>query len=452
MDAIAAFAEHVTRTRFSDLPADAVRAAKIFILDTLGVGIAGSSGPMARDLGQVQEAWGEGGAARVWGCGRRLPASAAAMCNAYQVHNSEFDCVHDEAVVHAVTVALPVAVAGAERLKGVDGKDLILAVTLGVDLAAGLGVAAKTGLRFFRPATAGAFGGTAALGKLMRLDRSAMINAFSMAYGQVCGTMQAHAEGSMLLAMQMGFNARNAVVACDLAARGFDGPQNVLEGPFGYFKLIETDGDAARVTRDLGRRWFITELSHKPVPSGRATHGIIEACLEIRRQHGFAASAIESVTARVPALVHHLVGRPPQERMTTNYARLCASYLAARGLLNGSVGLEDFRPDAYLDPETQALARRIAIEPRDVGNPNALTPLEVEIVLRDGSRHVSRLDVVYGSPAKPLSRGDHLAKFRRNCATAVHPLAPDKAERMIERVDRLEEIADVAELVDLAVA
>ena len=32
--------------------------------------------------------------------------------------------------------------------------------------------------------------------------------------------MQAHTEGSSLLAMQMGFNARNAVVACDLAAQG----------------------------------------------------------------------------------------------------------------------------------------------------------------------------------------------------------------------------------------
>ena len=289
--------------------------------------------------------------------------------------------MHEEAVVHAMTVVLPVALAGAERKKGVSGRDLITAVTLGVDVAAGLGVAATTGLRFFRPATAGAFGGTAALGKLMGLDRPAMINAFSIAYGQCCGTMQAHSEGSMLLAMQMGFNARNAVVACDLAARGFDGPKNVLEGPFGYFKLIETDGEPMRVARDLGRRWFITELAHKPFPSGRATHGIIEACLELRRQHGCQAPAIDRVTARVPPLVHHLVGRPPHEQMSINYARLCAPYLAARALLKGGVGFEDFTPQAYRDAQTQGLARRIAIEVRDAGDPNALTPVEVEIAI-----------------------------------------------------------------------
>jgi aconitate decarboxylase len=449
MDAIAAFADHVVRTRFRDLPSNAIEAAKTFILDTLGVGIAGSTGPMARELAEMQESGGDRGQPRVWGNGKRLPAPAAAMCNAYQVHNSEFDCVHEEAVVHAMTVVLPVALAGAERMQGVGGKDLITAVALGVDVAAGLGVAANTGLRFFRPATAGGFGGTAALGKLMGLDQRAMINAFSIAYGQCSGTMQAHTEGSALLAMQVGFNARNAVVACNLAARGFDGPKNVLEGPFGYFKLIETSGAPARVAQELGRHWFITELAHKPFPSGRATHGIIEACLELQQRHGYQAAAIDRVTARVPPLVHHLVGRPLLEDMSINYARLCARYLAAYALLKGGVGYEDFTSQAYRDAQRQALAQRILIEVQDAGDPNALTPIEVEIDLYDGTRHTARLDVVLGNPAKPLSRDDQLQKFQRNCQSAARPLPRDAVERLIERIDCLEEVADVAEVADL---
>src|ERR1700680_3822811 len=114
MDTIAAFADHVVRTGFHDLPGDAVKAAKTFILDTLGVGMAGSGGPMACELAEMQESWGQRGEAHVWGNGKHLPAPAAAMCNAYQAHNSEFDCVHEEAVVHAMTVVLPVAIAGAE--------------------------------------------------------------------------------------------------------------------------------------------------------------------------------------------------------------------------------------------------------------------------------------------------------------------------------------------------
>ena len=449
MDAISTFADHVVATRFDDIPGSAVDAAKVFILDTLGVGLAGSSGPMAHELAAASSAWGQGAEARIWGMGIPRPAPAAAMCNAYQAHNSEFDCVHEEAVVHAMTVVLPVAIAGAERAKKVDGAELIAAVVVGVDVAAGLGVAATTGLRFFRPATAGALGATAALGKLMGFDRSAMINAFSIAYAQLCGTMQAHTEGSALLAMQMGFAARNAIVACDLAARGFDGPKNVLEGPFGYFKLFEPDGAPARVLQDLGRRWFIAELAHKPFPSGRATHGIVEACLALRRAHRLDPEAIARVTAQVPPLVRHLVGRAPHEEMKTNYARLCAPYVAACALRSGAVGLADFTPEAYRDGPTQALARRVSLEVRDAGNPNALAPVEVEIALRDGTRHSTRIEAVYGNPKKPLSRADHLAKFRNNCAAAAYPVPPEYMERLIERIDRLEEVADVTELVDL---
>jgi hypothetical protein len=50
----------------------AVNAAKTFILDTLGVGLAGSSGPKARELVRAQSLWGSGDDGRA----RALAASA----------------------------------------------------------------------------------------------------------------------------------------------------------------------------------------------------------------------------------------------------------------------------------------------------------------------------------------------------------------------------------------
>ena len=453
MDAIAAFAEHVAERSYRDLPDAAVNAAKTFILDTLGVGLVGSSGPKAHELARIQSLWGSGDDARVWSTGERLPAPAAAFCNAYQVHNAEFDCVHEAAVAHVMTVVLPVALAGAERMakiegRPIDGRRLIEAVVLGVDVAASLGLAATSGLRFFRPATVGAFGACAALGKLMGFDACRLRHAFAIVYGQLCGNMQAHAEGSLLLAMQMGFNARNAIVACDLARLGFEGPANILEGPFGYFRLIESSGDPRRVAGDLGRVWRITEIAHKPFPSGRATHGIIDACLELRRRHGLSAADIAGVKAYVPPLVHHLVGRPPSMEMQINYARLCASYVAARVLLRGTVELSDFNDAAYADPATLDLAKRISIEVRDTGDPNALTPVAVEVTLKTGARHIARIDIVHGNPARPMTRDEHVAKFLANAAAAARPVQREQAETLVALVDGLEEIDDVTGIVD----
>ena len=363
--------------------------------------------------------------------------------------------MHEQAVAHVMTIVLPVALAVAERQGRagvpVTGRQLIEAVVLGVDVAASLGVAATSGLRFFRPATVGAFGGAAVLGKLLGFDATRLHDAFSIVYGQLCGTMQAHTEGSLLLAMQMGFNARNAIVAGDLAAAGVAGPRNILEGDFGYYKLIETAGDPGRAAAELGRIWRITEVAQKPFPSGRATHGLIDGCLDLQRRHGFSADQISRVTAHVPPLVHQLVGRPCRPDMSINYARLCASYVAACALLRGTVGIEDFCDTAYRDPATQALAARIEVKVA-AGNPNALTPVAVEIELQGGARHAITLDVVTGHPRRPMTRTAHLAKFETNCAHAAVPLPPEKVQHLIALVDTLEAVADAATLVDAMIA
>ncbi len=447
-DTIDAIAEHVTACNLDALSPATINAAKVFLLDSFGVGLAGSGGPLASALLEVQLMSGTGEDARVWGFGTQLPAAAAAMCNAYQIHNSEFDCIHEEAVVHVMAVVLPVAMAGAERKGACSGRQLLEALIVGTDVAAALGVAAKSGLRFFRPATAGAFGGVAAFGKLLGLSHSRLIDAFSLVYGQLCGSMQAHTEGSMLLATQIGFNARNAVVACDLAAAGFTGPKKILDGEFGYFTLFEDGGDTDSLKANLSGRRRIEEVAHKPFPSGRATHGIIDGCLELQREHEIVANEIASVRARVPRLVHQLVGRPVNSQMTIYYARLCAQYVAACALLRTTLHIDDFSEKAYADEARQDLARRVSVEAYDSDNPNDLLPVHIEIVTQSDRTYAIELDAVYGSPNKPLSHDAHLSKFRENCMLAARTLPTEKTESLVQIVDDLEEVTDVAQLVD----
>lgn len=452
MDAIARFAEHVTTTRFEDMPESAIAAAETMILDTVGVGIGGSSGPMAEELVAAQDLNGSGNDAHVWSFGKRLPAAAAAQCNAYQAHNSEFDCVHEEAVAHVLTAIVPSCFAHAERTGGIDGRRLLEAVVLGVDVASNLGVAATSGLRFFRPATVGAFGAAAALSKLKGFDAARTVHAFSIAYGQVSGTMQAHEEGSMLLAMQMGFNTRNAVIASDLAGLGFTGPENILEGRFGYFGLIEATGDIQAQLAALGHNWRIEEVAHKPFPSGRATHGVLDGCMVLQRRHDIAADNIANITAVVPPLIEQLVGRPYKPDMELNYARLCVPYVVARALNRGTIDLGDFNATAYQDPATRRLAEQVSITVRDGDPPNAMTPVDVTVTLTDGTAYSHHVDAPYGSPQNPFARDGQVAKFHANCQAAKRPVPEAQAAQLIDRLSDLRNAADVAALVPLMIA
>jgi aconitate decarboxylase len=176
------FARHALTTRFVDLPPAAVRAAKTFLLDTLGVGICGSSELSAAALLQAATGWGAGAEAVIWGRRERLPAPAAALVNGFQVHCQEYDCVHEAAVLHPMATLLPAALAWAERAGGVTGRAFLTALAVGVDVAIGLGLAARAGLRFFRPATAGGFGATAAIARLAGLDEAGLAGAFGLQY------------------------------------------------------------------------------------------------------------------------------------------------------------------------------------------------------------------------------------------------------------------------------
>jgi 2-methylcitrate dehydratase PrpD len=261
--------------------------------------------------------------------------------------------------------------------------------------------------------------------------------------------MQAHTEGSALLAVQIGFNARNAVIACDLAASGLAGPQNLLEGPFGFYRLFEGDHDLRPVLDNLGKVWRIAEVAHKPFPCGRATHGVLDGLLSLISERGLVEGEIERIECRVPPLTHRLVARPARDGMAQNYARLSAPWVLACALQGGGVGLADFRPEALADPARLALAGRVAIHADDNLDPNALTPVTVAVRLKNGATHELVVREVYGAPAKPMGREAHLAKFRTNWISGAKPLPESAGERLIALVDDLEAVPDVAALVDL---
>ncbi len=344
---------------------------------------------------------------------------------------------------------MPALLAVAERDRGVSGRDLIAAVAAGLDVASGLGLASTAGFRFFRPATAGGFGAVAGLSVILGFAAERIADAFGLQYGQTSGTMQPHVEGSGLLPMQIGFAARSAVCSADLAASGLRGPRDIFEGRYGYFPLFEGSWDLRPVWDGLGRDWRVSEMSHKPWPAGRATHGGIEGILTLREQHGFSAGDVRRVRVIVPPLTHRLVARPDVPAPNAFYARLCMAFIGAKALLHGLVDIGHCRGDALTDPATHELARRIATEMDGNPDPNALAPQRVAVELRRlGETLRWASDTMLANPARPLTREQHLRKFARCLEFASVPLPTSTGAALIDLVDRLEQVedADVPEL------
>lgn len=406
--------DHALGVEWSGLPQHVQQAARTFLHDSLAVGVAGRNAAHANSILAVAQAWGAGGQCPVLGRpGVRLPAASAAFVNAFQIHGQEFDCVHEGAVLHPMATVLASVLAAMAGGPAVSGEEMLASVVGGVDVAVALGIGAPGPLRFFRPATAGIFGCVAAIARLRRLPREQALDAFGHALAFVSGTMQAHVEGMPALPIQVGNSARNALAAIDLANACVPGVRRPIDGPFGYFALFESEKRLEPALAALGRRYFITELSWKPFPTGRAAHGGIVALRDLVIEHGLSSEAVATIEYRAPSLINRLVGRPAHDGMASGYARLCFAYLGAVTLLRGTVTLEDFGEDRLSDPATLALAQRIRVVADDNPDPAAFVPALMVVELPEGQKLQQRVSAQFGSPERPLSREEHLEKARQ---------------------------------------
>ena len=377
------------------LPAQ-VRADTLRLLaDTLAVGAAGRAGTGAPGVLAAAAGWGAGHAARTIGADRRLPAAGAAFVNAFRIHCLEWDAVHEPAVVHSLSVVTAALGAAIDRMGGCDPEEALVALAIGVEIASGLGDAATSPLRFFRPATAGCIGAALAVA---RIEKNVPLpDVLGLAHSFCAGTMQAHVEGSIALPLQIANAARSAIMAVDLVRAGLTGPHDALEGPFGYYPLFDT-GDANAVVAGLGQRWRISEVSTKPFPSGRASHAVLGAICE--------AGPFDAMEAHVPPLIARLVGRPFRTDMTPAYARLCLPLLAALMARDGRIDPRCFTPETFSDPAIAAQAARLTIMIDANPDPNALSP---QLVRLDGCRDID-IPHTLGSPQAPLSTAQAAAK------------------------------------------
>ncbi len=444
--------EHVVNTEYKNLPQTTVSKVKTFLLDTIGVAMAGTSGAGVEDLLKLAQSWGTSDESSIWFTGEKLPAQSAAVVNAYQIHCMEFDCVHEGAVLHPMATIMGALMAWIEREKSrgnkVSGEQFITALALGVDVSTLLGVATDSPLEFFRPATAGGFGAVASIAKVSSLDSTTLKNALGAQYSQTSGTLQAHVEGSPMLGMQVGFNSRAAIVACDLAKAGFRGPHDVLTGQYGYFRLFENNSYQLEPFQEsLGKEWQVEALSHKPFPSGRLTHGVVHALMQLQKEHGVKAEDIKSIVCTVPPLVHRLVGRPIIENMEANYAKLCLRFVAGVYLEHGWVDIPHFLGDELNNPGVLAIADKVDVIEDNNPDLNALNPQHIAVELDSGKNLEVTLDSVYGDPLSPLTDDENIEKFSRCCSKSKIPLTDKKQQDIIEMVNRLEEQNDVTALI-----
>ena len=458
------FAEHVAGLRYEDLPRALIELMKQCVLDTLGVSIAATTlAPEAKLLADYVEELGGRPVATIWGYGRKAPAPWAVFVNGSLGHMVDYDDVG--AGGHVSIVTIPVALAMAEALGGVSGRDLITAVAAGTDihtrLNSGITIPDWTMTEGWFPTQLfGFLSGAATAAKLHRADVETVENAFGIAFTQFSGSRQmAVGSATHLRSMQAGFSGQGAVLAADLARRGIVGSKDVLEGRYGLFRTyVRTEPDWEVMLRGLGREFPLLKLhGFKVWPACGYTRPTNTAIRALRTEHAIAPADVESITVTGGTGATQLLSEPLELKRRPKLAvdgKYSIPFTSAVMMVKGNVTLRDYTDEGLRDPAVLAMADKVSyrLDPDSrlpVGGHSALSRPTVEIRTRDGTVYRCKPAGVPGDPSLPVDDALLEAKFRDCVSFCVEPIAAANVERAIALIRDLENVPDVTEIVRL---
>jgi 2-methylcitrate dehydratase PrpD len=448
-DLTARVARYMAAARQQSLSADVVRETRHRVLDTVAAMVSGSRlkpGEMAvrfiRSQGGTPEA-------AVLTTNIRTSAINAALVNAMFAHADETDDFEPVTKAHPGCATVPAALAVGER-ENRSGQELIRAVALGYDLCCrwlqALGPNHVRATHRSAEGVSATMGAVAAAASMAQLDEQGMRYALSYAAQQVSGIWSwerdvEHVEKAFDFA---GMGARNGVTAALMAQAGFSGVPDVLEGEHNALEAHSAQPRPDQMAADLGRRFYVMETAIKTFSVGYPIQSALDALLTLRRDHGLSPASVDRVVARLPEDGAGIVNNSAMPDVNLQY-------LMAVALIDGSVSFDASHSfERMKDPQVLAVKQRVElVGDRALMDPAAPRSANVEVRLRDG-RTVSHFTRhAPGTKENPIDTEAVAAKARGLMAPV---LGEQRCEAVIRRINTLETLSSVRDLVALLIA
>jgi 2-methylcitrate dehydratase PrpD len=369
----------------------------------------------------------------------RIDALSAAFLNAAGANVDDFCDTHTATVIHP-TAPVAGALFSHAGLQRISGSDLLLALVLGNEVQASIGLAISPShynRGWHITSTCGVFGAATASGKLLGLDERQMVWALGIAATQSAGLCEC--LGTPAKSVSVGNAARNGLWSALLAEKGFDGPAEPLAGVQGFYHALNEEADLSHLTDGWGESWAIMATCYKPYPCGFVIHPVLDCALDWRRDHPTAEVA--RVVVRGNPLLSIRADRP--DISTGREAQVSVQHAVAAALVKGQAGLDQFSDACVRDPDVLKLRSKVEVV-RDERFSTVAAAVEITTV--DGKTFKLEQPAARGSDANPLSDSDLEQKLR--AAASLWDPRYDVAP-LIDAIWNVETSADVSTLVSL---
>jgi 2-methylcitrate dehydratase PrpD len=433
----------VAATRCEDIPEAVRQHAKLTLLDTLGVILAGSERPEVRELREGL-AGGAGTGATVYARGWPVHDSrTAALLNGIAGRSIEL-CEGLRLVSgQAAMQVLPGVLAVGEQA-GSPGHEILAAFVLGYDVAGRLASGFTPRPLAHQNGQVSLLAAAAAGARLRGLDAAGISRAMRIATVLVLTPSYTNAvAGATTLNVAGGMSGHAAALAPELALAGFAAQPDAIEEALG--QLVGGAFTPDGVTDELGTSWQITRNYFRLYACCNPIHPALDclaAALAELRPIPDQVARIEVATYRFASVMRN---SDPANYFASKYS---LPHAAAAMVVRGGAGFAQLDDSALTDRTIAALRHRVHIveDPAMSAVAPRLRPARVTVTLSDGRQATHARDSHRGDFNAPFAESEIRAKFRELAETV---LTPEGAARVENAVDRCEEWTSPAELTDL---
>jgi 2-methylcitrate dehydratase PrpD len=445
------FAKFIANARYEAISDSAIANAKLHILDTLGVAIAGYEHPVANIVFEYCKYMGGPPEVTVWGSGFKAPLPVGAFANGLLAHAIDYDDWDAVGHVgHPSCMVVSSALSAGEAI-GASGQDCLKAYAVGIEIATKIAAGCPADIHnrgFHSTPIYGSMGSAAAAASIKRLSVGNVRAAFGIAASGASGLHRQ--QGYMVKPFHAGNAARNGVEAVVLAEGGFTADPAIIESPRGFCESFfgENRCDYDTMLQRLGAPYYLESpgLSLKLYPCSAPQFLAADATLRLVREHNIRYENVKSVELRVNPVRYKRHYRATVE--SGLQGKFAINYVCAVALLDGRLERESFSDAKVKEPKVQRALKLVkVIVDETIPEHGEYCPVVIE--LNDGRQFQCVASIQKGHTQNPLTEDEVLDKFWSNIRGMI-PQA--QGEKLIAYVQKLENVSSVRELTRLLVA
>jgi 2-methylcitrate dehydratase PrpD len=445
-----------------ELPPDIKATLGQLFLDYVRVASIGAEMPWSIWADAYMASLGGHGRAAVLFRPERRDAVRAAFLNATYAGSIDADDTHVGSMLHPGSIVFSAALALADET-GAGGKDFIAAVVAGYEamIRIGLSIQPSHFQRGFQStATCGGFGAAVAAARLAFNDQKAADHKIASSIGLVAsfsgGLTQFYKSGSTVKRIHAARATESGVAAALMARHGFTGPEDIIEGANGFARAYADAADLRIVTDGLGGNYLLREVTVKGHACSARVQAAVEGILDLCKANRIGPDDVADVFVGIPAVIlgRLTIPRPidvQAAQMSLPHSAALAVAMAHSAEAGFALSVTDYA-SSLDDPQVKRIEELVRCEVHaevEAATTAESVPARVIITMKDGTQHSTFVSAPKGSPSRPFTHDDHVARFRRELAKRLTEKACDE---IVDIADNLADLDKVERITDLLAA